>query len=119
MMTLAQIIQALDLRTVTTGEALDRTVEGGYASDLLSCVMSHAKERTLWVTLQAHVNVIAVASLLGLAAVLITEGQQPDAEMLERAETMGVVLLTTPKSTFTIVSELAALGVQGEPVGSA
>lgn len=87
----------------------------GYASDLLSCAMSRAKKDYIWVTLQSHANVVAVASLLDLAAVVITEGNRPDEETVARAEGEGVCLLLTPKTTFTIVGELTALGVCSEP----
>jgi hypothetical protein len=114
MMTLIQILDAMNLEIAAAANRTDQTVAGGYASDLLSCVMGHAKRNYLWVTLQAHVNVIAVASLRELAGVIITEGQRPDAETLERAEKAGVVVLLTPKTTFSVVGELAALGVNGE-----
>lgn len=116
MRTLNEVREALELEVVTQSGDLDRPVAGGYASDLLSCVMSRAKPQFVWVTLQSHVNVIAVASLLNLAAVIITEGQQPDAETLERAERTGVVLMITPKSTFAVVGELTALGVRDEEI---
>jgi hypothetical protein len=35
-------------------ESMDRTVEGGYVSDLLSDVIAGAKEGDLWLTLQVH-----------------------------------------------------------------
>ena len=90
-------------------------VAGGYASDLLSCAMKGAKKDFVWVTLQAHLNVVAVASLIGLGGVIISEGNRPDQETLARAESEGVVLMATPKTTFTTVTELTSLGVQGDP----
>ena len=116
MISLRQIAKQLNLEVVSTSSGLNRPVAGGYAADLLSCAMNRAKKDYVWVTLQSHLNVVAVASLLGLAAVIITEGNQPDAETIARAEGEGVVLLLTPKTTFTVVGELASLGVQGEPV---
>ncbi len=68
---------------------------GGYASDLLSCVMAGARKNAIWVTLQSHVNIVAVAALLELAAVIITEGVAPDADTLAKAQEEGVVLLGT------------------------
>ena len=112
-MTLEQIIEALELELVTAGDGVVRPVSGGYASDLLSFVMGHARAGDIWVTLQAHANVVAVAGLVGLAAVIISEGQRPGPEMIARAEQEGVVLLATPKTTFTVVAELAALGLRG------
>ncbi len=115
MITLGQIAQELNLEVATGAENLERRVVAGYASDLLSCAMNRAKKGYVWVTLQSHSNVVAVASLLDLAAVIITEGNRPDEETVARAQSEGVCLLLTPKTTFTVVGELAALGVRGEP----
>ena len=63
-MTLKNIIDKLDLKVLTTSQTLDAiTPQGGYASDLLSCVVAGAQPGNLWITLQAHMNVVAVAAL--------------------------------------------------------
>ncbi|MGQ9681805.1 MAG: DRTGG domain-containing protein [Anaerolineae bacterium] len=110
-MTVRELAAALNLSALTGKAHLDREVTGGYASDLLSCVMAGARAGDIWVTLQAHANVVAVASLLDLAAVVITEGVRPDAATMERAEAEGVVLLSSPRPTFAVVSGLAQQGV--------
>jgi len=115
MISLKEIIEKLSLETLTSAGGADRPVRGGYAADLLSCAMKNARQDELWVTLQCHLNVVAVASLINLAGVIITEGNRPDAEAVARAEQEGVVLMATPKTTYTVVSELALLGVKGEP----
>ncbi|HHX63776.1 MAG TPA: serine kinase [Chloroflexi bacterium] len=99
---------------VAAGEAgLDRKVTGGYASDLLSCVMAGAQTGNVWVTLQAHPNIVAVAELLSLACIVITEGTQPDAETVERANERGIPILLSDAGTFTVVGRLTDLGIQG------
>jgi hypothetical protein len=107
-----EIVAELGLKVFSPG-AMEREVTGGYASDLLSCVMAKAQVGYVWVTLQAHPNVVAVASLLNLAAVIITEGNRPDVDTLEKAQTSGVILLGSPQTTFTVVGQLSALGVSG------
>ena len=106
------IVNELDL-DVLTGTDLKRSISGGYASDLLSCVIAGAQPDNVWVTLQAHPNVIAVASLANLAAVIITEGVTPDEQTVQKAREQEICLLTTPKTTFTVVGELSALGIGG------
>jgi serine kinase of HPr protein (carbohydrate metabolism regulator) len=108
--TVQQVIQQLSLAVVNDA-GLERPITGGYASDLLSCVMAGAQEGNIWVTLQAHPNVIAVASLVGLSAVIITEGMQPDEATIRRAGDENITVLTTPEHTFATVSKLAALGI--------
>ena len=112
-MQLQEIADALKLTLMTHSTSLDRPVTSGYAADLLSCVMAAAKAGTLWVTLQAHPNVVAVASLLNLAGVIITEGAAIGAETLARAEQENIPLFSTLAGTFTIAGHLAALGIVG------
>ena len=109
------IVEQLQL-DVLSGADLSRPISGGYASDLLSCVMAGAKEGNVWVTLQAHPNVVAVASLLDLAAVIVTEGTVPGEETTQKAREEAVNLLATAKDTYTVVSELAARRIKsGRP----
>ncbi|MBC7224960.1 MAG: serine kinase [Anaerolineae bacterium] len=108
-----EIVQALSLEVLAGASLLDRPVTGGYASDLLSRVLAAAKAGNVWVTLQNHPNVVAVASLLDLAAVIVTEGPEVGPETVARAQEHGVVLLRTPHDTFTIVARLAEMGVEG------
>jgi hypothetical protein len=112
-MKLEEICQALSLETCTAGGKLKREVTGGYASDLLSCVMAKAQAGNVWVTLQAHPNIVAVASLLNLTGIIITEGVDPDEATRTKAEEEGVPLLKTPLTTFAVVSKLAELGIRG------
>lgn len=113
-MKVSQIVDALDLHVVAGQSALQREITGGYCADLLSCVMARAKRGNVWLTLQAHSNVIAVASLLELAAVIVTEGASIPDEVKARAELEKIPLLATPHTTFKIVSELARLGLNAQ-----
>jgi len=110
-MTLQDIIKALELKPLTSG---DFTVEpsSGYASDLLSCVMAGAKHGAIWVTLQAHTNIVAVAALLEMSAIIITEGAQPDQATLDKARQEGIVLLSTDKFTYEVVGRLWDMGLR-------
>jgi len=112
-MKLEEIARHLALKVHTAKGKLDIEVTGGYACDLLSQVMARAQAGNVWVTMQSHVNIVAVASLLNLAGIIITGGGQPDAATLEKAEQENVVILTTPLTTYTVVGKLSALGVHG------
>jgi hypothetical protein len=112
-MKLAEICQQLDLEVKTETGQLDIEVTAGYATDLLSCAMAKAQAGNVWVTLQSHPNVVAVASLLNLAGVIITEGMVPEEATIEKAQEEGVNILTTPLTTYTVIGRLFALGVLG------
>ena len=112
-MNLQQIITRLDLDLLT--DPRDFTLiqpEGGYTSDLLSCVMAGAKSKYIWVTLQAHLNIVAVAALLDVAAIIITENAQPDAATIEKANDQGVILLSTSMSNFEVDGKLWEMGIR-------
>ena len=112
-MTVEEIVKALKFKVRAGSDNMVQTVTGGYASDLLSCVIAGAERGNIWVTMQGHPNVAAVASLLALAAVVVSEDAPVDPLSIERAEENKVVLLSTSHDTFTVVSNLAALGIQG------
>ena len=107
-----ELVSALNLTVVAGEGGLEHEVTGGYAADLLSCVMAGAEAGDVWVTLQAHPNVVAVAGLRELACVIVTEGAQPDSETLDRANETDIPLLLTDESTYRIVGRLTALGVE-------
>ena len=112
-MTLQEIIQKLNLTVLTTPKDFAAIHPGGgYASDLLSCVMAGAKPGQLWVTLQAHINIVAVASLNDIAAVLITENALPEASVIEKANEQGVTLLASRENTYQVVGKLWELGIR-------
>jgi predicted transcriptional regulator len=112
-MTIAEVAEALFLSVQAAEDKLETEVTGGYASDLLSCVMAKARQGNVWVTLQSHVNIVAVAALLQLAGIIVTEGMVPDPATLDKANEEGVPILTTECTTFSVVAQLARLGIKG------
>jgi hypothetical protein len=96
---------------VLTGNA---TVEiaGCYISDLLSDVLAHAQPGVLWATVQTHRNVISVACTKDLAAVLFVCGRQPEPAGLAEAADAGLVLLTTPLTTYEVAGKLWEAGIR-------
>ena len=111
--TLAEIIQALDLTILTQPQDFSELIPtAGYTSDLLSCVMANAIRQGIWVTLQAHTNIVAVAALLDLSAVIITEGAMPDPNTIWKADHEGVVLLSTQKPSFYVAGKLWEMGLR-------
>src|SRR4030042_2992657 len=110
-MNVRSIVTSLDLEVAAGTEGLEKEITGGYASDLLSWVIVRAKEGNAWVTVQAHPSTVAVANLLDLSCVIITEGARPDDQTLERASEKGIPVLLSLENTFTVVGKLAKLGI--------
>jgi hypothetical protein len=113
-MNLDEVIKALNLKVLTNGKDFSSiTPEGGYTSDLLSCVMAGASHKSIWVTLQAHTNIVAVAALLELSAIIITEGASPDQITIDKANEEGIVLLSSQERSFNVVGSLWEMGIRG------
>jgi hypothetical protein len=112
-MTLQEVIEQLKLKVITN--PVDFTAvkpSGGYASDLLSCVMAGAKPGHLWVTIQAHINIVAVAALTDTCAIIITEGAIPEENVIEKANSQNVTLLGTTESNYQVVGKLWEMGIR-------
>lgn len=105
-MKVEEIVNELHLKSFSGTKGLATEVLGGYVSDLLSDVMGSAQAQYVWITLQTHKNVIAVASLKDLAAVIIVKGFEPDTDMLEQAVEEGIPVLGTNESAFDISGKL-------------
>ncbi|HSA95675.1 MAG TPA: serine kinase [Acidobacteriota bacterium] len=112
-MTLGDLVSGLDLKVFTPAAPLDRPVLGGYASDLLSDVIGHGRKGDLWLTMQVHPNIVAVAVLKDLAGIVLVNGREPAAETLEQATREKVPLLGARTATFDLAGRLYALGLKG------
>jgi predicted transcriptional regulator len=111
--TVADLADRLDGSVATAQDVVDRQVRGGYVSDLLSDVIAHAHEGDAWVTLQRHVNIVAVAQLKGLAVVVLVNGRQPEADTVARAVEERIPIVSTPLDAFEAVGILHEAGVRG------
>src|SRR6056297_3219339 len=105
-MKISELVEKFDLTVFSGKEGLGREITGGYASDLLSDVMGHAQEGQVWITLQTHKNVMAIASLKDLAAVILVKGNQPDEDAALQSNEEGVPILGTSLQTFEMVGKL-------------
>lgn len=106
-----ELMSALNLKLLTPNVSLTGEIKGGYASDLLSNVMGQAQPKMVWVTMQGHQNVAAVASLIGLAAVIVAGGAPVGEDTLAKAELNEVVIFSTSMPAFEVVGKIYSLGV--------
>lgn len=112
-MNLNNIVKELNLILLTNPiDLLKISPSVGYSSDLLSCVMAGASHQSIWVTLQAHANIVAVAALLEISAIIITENAQPDEATISKANDEKIVLLSSADPTFYVVGKLWEMGIR-------
>jgi serine kinase of HPr protein (carbohydrate metabolism regulator) len=111
-MKLKELVKSLNLKVLVGRDLLERDVTGGYASDMLSDVLANSDKGYIWVTMQIHPNVPAVASTKDLSGIIIVNGRKPEAQTLTKAEEKKVPILLSQWSTYQVVGRLYELGIR-------
>lgn len=112
-MTVFDIVKTFGLQTKTGKDRLEEQVTGGYAGDLLSDVIAHSRKGNIWITIQTHPNIVAVAAMKELSGIILTGGREPDSETVQKAEEEGIPILVSPLFTFEMVGRLYQTGISG------
>ncbi|UCG77359.1 MAG: serine kinase [Nitrospirota bacterium] len=99
-MKISEVISKLQLTAYTRMPGGEELINNVYVSDLLSDVMANAHEKGIWITLQTHINVVAVAAMKNIPAVIIVNGRKPDDDTLKKATDEGVAILGTDMHAF-------------------
>lgn len=102
-------LESLGFNRITDGEG---ELKRGYTCDLLSEVMAKAETDTVWFTVQSHVNVIAVAAITGIRAIVLCNGHKFDEEAIEKAKDEKISLFTTPLNAFEAGGKLYNKGLR-------
>lgn len=106
--TLSELIKAQPL---TQLETIERDVTSGYSCDLLSWVMSHGIADMALITVQTHMNVVAVCSLLDIACMIVPEGITVPDDVVARANEENVAVLITPLTAYEIAGIMSREGI--------
>ena len=114
-MTVKELCELIEAKDMTPEADKSAEVSCGYTCDLLSWVMAHGTAGMAWVTVQTHMNVIAVASLMEMAAVIIPEGIEMEGPTLEKAREEGIAVLQSDKTAVELCAMMAQAGLPGTP----
>lgn len=112
-MKLKEIVEKFDLEVKTGSDALDSEITGGYVSDLLSDVLANSEEGNIWITLQIHQNIVAIASIKELAGILLINDRQPAEDTISKAGEENIPIMVTTLPAFEIIGRLYKLGIRG------
>ena len=112
-MKLNQIVEKLNLEARVAVNNLDAEVGNGYVSDLLSDVLANSKENDLWITLQIHPNIVAIASMKGLSGIVIINGREPEVETVKKAEEENISIMVGTMTAFELSGKLYTLLFSG------
>jgi len=110
---LSEIIKKIELKVECGNEVLNRSVTGGYVSDLLSDVMANAMKGDIWITLQGHPNIVAVAVLKEIAGIIIAGNRKIEPETIKKAEQEKIPIMTTELFSFEVAGKLYEMGISG------
>ncbi len=112
-MTVNDLVEKFDLQVVAGENGLESPVQAGYCGDLLSDVMGNAPMGCVWLTIQAHQNIIAVAVLREMAAIIITGDTPPLDDTKDKANAEGIPILQWSGSSYDLAGRLYAGGLSG------
>ena len=95
--------------SIVQEEFEDADLSGAYTSDLLSDVMANAKDGGALITIQAHKNTVAVATLVNISVIIICNSRPIPDDMLAAARDEGVAILLTKENQYTVSGKLYGL----------
>ena len=110
-MTVKELVELIEGTDMTPEASKETPVSCGYTCDLLSWVMAHGEEGMAWVTVQTHLNVIAVAALAEMACVILPEDITMEPDVLAKANAEEMCVLTSPLTAYEICGRLAGQNV--------
>ena len=101
-MEIGLIASTLELKLVSGADKTNNNATGGYTGDLLSDVMANAREGDIWITRQIHQNIVAVATLKDLAAIVLVNSCEPARDTLEKATKENVIIMVSSLPAFEL-----------------
>ena len=111
-MRIRDVVKTLGLEVMSGEKFLEAEVTGGYAGDLLSDVLANSKEGYVWITLQIHQNIIAVASSKELSGIIIVNGRKPEGETLKKAREENIPVMISNLLTYEVAGRLYEMGIK-------
>ena len=112
-MTLREIVTIVGGKVLSGWELLDREVEVGCGSDLMSDVLAFIKPESLLLTGLTNSQVIRTAEMADIKAVCFVRGKQPGKEVIALAQEKEIVLLATSLPMFEACGRLYRNGLVG------
>ena len=110
-MKVQELAAALEAENLTSSVSLEKEVHCGYCCDLLSWVLAHGENGMAWCTVQNHINVVAVAVLMEMSCIILTEGVRPEKATLDKAIEEKMPILATNKTSYEVSVLMGRAGI--------
>ena len=104
-MNVSKLLETIPMEILSCGN-MDAAIDGCYCSDLLSHCMSNISEGNLWVTVQVNINIVAIAVLTELSAIIIAQGMDVGEEVLKKAAEEGITILRSELNAYELCVEI-------------
>lgn len=112
MLNIKDLCEKLNADVLSPGEP-DKRITHAAVGDLLSFIMGTVSEGSAWVTIQAHLNVAAVAVLKEIPIIIIASGRKVPEDLIERCSTENICIASVNESIFDTCKTLSELGIKG------
>ncbi|MDD6467182.1 MAG: hypothetical protein PUF50_03270 [Erysipelotrichaceae bacterium] len=110
-MTVEELEKATGWKLIATEEAKAKEVKGAFCGDLLSWVMGNSHPDQVWLTVQSHLNVVAVAVLREFSGIVFVQGVNPPQETIDKALEEDLAILQTDLTAYEACARLYDLGI--------
>lgn len=110
-MKVRELKELIGAKGLTSAALLEKDIRSGYVCDLLSWVMARGQQGAAWVTVQTHINVVAVASLHDMACIVLPENIAMEEAPLTKAEEEGIAVITSPLTAYEICGLMLKSGI--------
>lgn len=110
-MRVRELLDIFDVQVTSGEEGLEREILDGYCGDLLSDVVANSPKNAVWLTTQVHPNIVAVALLKEVAAIVLVNGRAPDEDTKAKADEEGIPILVSPLSAYCLAGKLYEFGI--------
>lgn len=115
-MKLSKVLEILNGELLCGEDRIETEIEFGYSCDLMSDVLAFIKNNDLLLTGLVHPQVIRTAEMLDIKSIVFVRGKKPSEDMIEIADELGMVIITTKHSLFTASGILYENGLLGEEI---
>lgn len=101
-MKVSELLSVGDFKLLTSPDYTDREITGCYVGDLLSWVMGKANSGDAWITIMSNINIVAVATLTDVSCIILSEGVNPEEDVIKKADKEGIIILRSTKTSYEI-----------------
>lgn len=117
-MRISEIVKLLNAEVLCGKQSLDVEVSSACGADLMSDVLSHSRPDMLLLTGMTNQHVIRTADVLDAQCIVFVRGKKVPDDVIELAKSVGMTLLSTPKTLYTACGLLYQAGLRGTAEGA-